>query len=521
MPNIILTGFMASGKTSAGPILAEQLDYTFADTDSWIEAQTGMSIAGMFASQGEAAFRRWEGVAARHFRGTDRHVIATGGGMLLDAANAIDLAQTGPIICLTASPETILQRVQSQGGARPLLDVPDPAAEAARLLAERAEGYGRFPLLATDGKTPQQVASELRAGLEFGRWQRPLPTDYTLPVTYPGSSYPVHVGRGLLPRLRALAGDPSRLALITDVNVGSLYVDQVGADEVITLPAGEQHKTLDTVRGIYEAFLEAGIERSATVATLGGGVIGDMGGFAAASYMRGLPLAQCPTTLLAMVDASVGGKTGVDLPQGKNLVGAFKQPEAVLADVDTLDTLPAAEFSAGMAEVIKHGLIASPALLRQIREGDVRGHGLVSLLLRAIPVKIEVVESDPFEAGRRAILNLGHTFGHAIEQASGYGVRHGEAVAMGLVCAAHLSAKLGHCRTGLQGEVERLLEAVQLPARIPGYLPAEKIFDSMGADKKKKGGKLRFVLMREVGDIFVTADVPREAVLETIQALRM
>jgi 3-dehydroquinate synthetase len=246
-----------------------------------------------------------------------------------------------------------------------------------------------------------------------------------------------------------------------------------------------------------------------------------MGGFAAACYMRGLPLAQCPTTLLAMVDASVGGKTGVDLPQGKNLVGAFKQPEVVLADVDTLDTLPAAEFSAGMAEVIKHGLIASPALLRQIREGDVRGHGLVSLLLRAIPVKIEVVESDPFEAGRRAILNLGHTFGHAIEQASGYGVRHGEAVAMGLVCAAHLSAKLGHCRAGLQGEVERLLEAVQLPARIPGYLPAEKIFDSMGADKKKKGGKLRFVLMREVGDIFVTADVPREAVLETIQALRM
>ena len=295
------------------------------------------------------------------------------------------------------------------------------------------------------------------------------------------------VGGGLLPRLRQLAGVAGPMAVVTDSNVGPLYAAQLGeATAVITLPAGEQHKTLDTMRAIYDQLLAAGLDRQGTIVALGGGVVGDMAGFAAATYLRGVSFVQCPTSLLAMVDASVGGKTGVDLPQGKNLVGAFKQPTAVLADVATLATLPAAEMASGMAEVVKHGLIAGGRLWQRLAATEdtetiekSRGENLrdlrnlrffqetQSLIINAVAVKRDVVQADPFERGRRAVLNLGHTFGHAIEQVSGYAIRHGEGVAMGLAAAANLSARLGHCPPDLQGMVEAILDQLHLPTRIP------------------------------------------------------
>lgn len=347
-------------------------------------------------------------------------------------------------------------------------------------------------------------------------------------VTYPGGQYDVIVGAGLLPRLRELAGVTGPLVVVTDSNVGPIHAGRVvDADFVITVPAGEQHKTLATVQTIYGDLLAAGLDRKGTIVALGGGVVGDMAGFAAATYMRGIAFVQCPTSLLAMVDASVGGKTGVDLPQGKNLVGAFTQPTAVLADMTTLKTLPPAEFAAGMAEVVKHGLIANPDLLKRLETGDWRlpaddqslVSNLQSLLVDAIQVKRDVVQEDPFEQGRRATLNLGHTFGHAIEQVSGYAIRHGEGVAMGLVAAANLSARLEYCDPELQPRIEAVLARLHLPTRIPAGLPHEALFRAMGSDKKKAAGQLRFVLLRDVGDVFVTGDVPETAVYATLAAV--
>ena len=348
-----------------------------------------------------------------------------------------------------------------------------------------------------------------------------------LSVTYPGGRYEVIVGTDLLPRLRELAGVTGPLAVVTDSNVGPLYAHQIAdADCVITVLAGEQHKTLATIQTIYDALLAAGLDRKGTIVALGGGVVGDMAGFAAATYMRGVDFVQCPTSLLSMVDASVGAKTGVDLPQGKNLVGAFKQPRAVLADISTLQTLPPEEFASGMAEVVKHGLIANPNLLARLEAGDWRltsvqspVSNLQSLIADAIRVKQDVVQEDPFEQGRRATLNLGHTFGHAIEQVSGYAIRHGEGVAMGLVAAANLSARLGYGDPALQSRIEKVLTRLNLPTRIPADLPHEALFRAMGSDKKKAAGQLRFVLLRDIGDVFVTGDVTETAVYATLGAV--
>jgi shikimate kinase / 3-dehydroquinate synthase len=343
-------------------------------------------------------------------------------------------------------------------------------------------------------------------------------------VHHPTGHYPVYVGDNLLSRLRQLLGNPGSLAFITDSNVGPLYARQVTADLVLTMPAGEKQKTLATVEWLYGELLAAGIDRSGTVVALGGGVVGDVAGFVAATYMRGLNFVQCPTSLLAMVDASVGGKTGVDLPQGKNLVGAFKQPQAVIADLDTLVTLPPAELASGMAEVIKHGLIANPDLLTQLEKGPENGNLITpppaSVITTAIQVKRDLVQADPFEQGPRALLNLGHTFAHAIEQVSEYNVAHGQAVAMGLVAAANLSARLTHATPELQGRLERLLRRWQLPIRIPAACEPIALLTAMGQDKKKLGGQLRFILLRDVGEAFIEASVAETAVLATLHDLR-
>jgi shikimate kinase / 3-dehydroquinate synthase len=346
-----------------------------------------------------------------------------------------------------------------------------------------------------------------------------------LTVQHPTGRYPIYVGHdllhGQLAQLRQLAGINGPLVVITDSNVGPLYAAQIEAQAVLTMPAGERHKTLSTVARFYDQLLAAGIDRSATIVALGGGVVGDVAGFVAATYLRGLNFVQCPTSLLAMVDASVGGKTGVDLPQGKNLVGAFKQPQAVLADLDTLDTLPPVELSAGMAEVVKHGLIANPDLFSRLEMDDGRRTIVdAAVIATAIQVKRDVVEADPFEQGRRALLNLGHTFGHAIEQVSGYDVGHGQAVAMGLVAAANLSARLDYAAPELQGRIERVLQQWQLPTRIPADYEPTALLAAMGSDKKKLAGKLRFILLRDVGDVFIAGDVAETAVLATLNELR-
>ena len=344
-----------------------------------------------------------------------------------------------------------------------------------------------------------------------------------LPVTHPTGEYPIFVGRGLLGRLAELVEIPRHAAVIMDDNVAPLYgalvAQAIGPERVhlITVPAGEAHKNLETVRVIYDQLLAAQLDRQTAIIAVGGGVINDMAGFVAATYLRGVPFITCPTSLLAMVDASVGGKTGVDVPQGKNLIGAFKQPTAVMADVATLATLPTAELSAGMAEVIKHGLLVGGAWWDELRHlaWPLPSAGWESLVTTAVQVKRDVVQEDPFENGRRALLNLGHTFGHAIEQVSQYAIPHGPAVAMGLVCAAHLSTQLGFAPAPLQGEVAEILGRCQLPTRLPP-LSTAALLAAMGSDKKKADGQLRFVLLRGAGAPFLAADVPLAAVTTTL-----
>jgi 3-dehydroquinate synthase len=357
----------------------------------------------------------------------------------------------------------------------------------------------------------------------------PDPAWLRLAVTHPGGSYDVVIGHGLLPELTGLAGILGPVAIVTDDNVGPLYLGQCGnADCVVTIPAGEGSKTLETVHGIYDQLLAAGIDRAATIVALGGGVVGDVAGFVAATFMRGVDFVQCPTSLLAMVDASIGGKTGVDLPQGKNLVGAFKQPSIVIADLATLHTLPAPEFAGGMAEVVKHGLIADPAILDrlerdplQLRPGDVASSSALSTLVAdAIRVKRDIVQEDPFEGGRRAVLNLGHTFAHAVEQISHYQVGHGRAVAMGLVAATHLSISLDFAAHPLQQRIEALLNRLNLPTRIPAVLSPEALLQAMSSDKKRAAGQRRLVLLRSIGNPFVTGDVTESQILRALAALR-
>ncbi len=295
-----------------------------------------------------------------------------------------------------------------------------------------------------------------------------------------------------------------------------------------TFPAGRQQRTLGRVQSIYNQLLEVGFDRMGTIVALGGSTVGNVAGFVAATYMRGVNFVQCPTSLLAMVDTSIGGKAGLDLPQGKNLVGTFKQPSAVVADIATLQTLPPEEFASGMAEVIKHGLIADTDLLQKVESGTWHWERdtihpslsmLQALVAQAIQVKIVIVQEDPFERGRRSILNLGHTFAHAIEQVGGYDGRHGDAVALGLVAAANLSARLDHCSPQLQERIEVVLKKVGLPTRIPRRLTPEALLIAMRSDKKKQAGQLRFVLLSKLGHAFVADAVPESAVLATLREL--
>lgn len=520
--SIVLTGFMGTGKSSVGRLLAARLGLTFVDTDELIARRAGKPVAEIFADEGEGAFRALEAAIARELAGQNGLVIATGGGMLVDAHNAHLLGAGNAVFCLQASPAEIVRRLQDEQAVRPLLAGAEPAARVAELLAQRKAAYAQFTPVDTEGQSAAEVAAaiarcvDVKPAAASGEPER-------LAVRYPGGSYEVLVGSGLLASVAALAGDGPAV-VISDENVAPLFAAKLGIEPVLAVPAGEAHKRLETVQALYDGLLEAGLDRRGTIVALGGGVIGDVAGFVAATYLRGVKLVQCPTTLLAMVDASVGGKTGVDLPQGKNLVGAFKQPEAVVADVLALGALPLAEVAAGMAEVVKHGLLAGQALLEELTAPAwlplpppaVRQR----LVAKAIAVKRDVVEEDPYEQGRRAVLNLGHTFAHAVEQASNYRVRHGEAVAIGLVAAAHLSAALGYAPPALQEEVERLLRRLTLPVRIPAGLAPEALLAAMGQDKKRAAGRLRFVLIARPGEVFVAGDVPEQQVLQTLRALR-
>lgn len=340
----------------------------------------------------------------------------------------------------------------------------------------------------------------------------------TLNVALGARSYPIYIGAGLLsdpgcyrPHVRG-----SQVMLVTNETVAPLYLEQTRAAlaglrvHTVVLPDGEVYKTQDALNRIYDALLAERFSRDCTLVALGGGVIGDMAGFAAACYQRGVAFVQVPTTLLAQVDSSVGGKTGINHPLGKNMIGAFHQPQAVIADTATLDTLPDRELSAGLAEVIKYGLIRDPEFfdwldthLSTLRDRD--PETLAEAIRRSCENKAEVVVADELESGERALLNFGHTFGHAIETGSGYGNwLHGEAVGAGMCMAADLSARLGWLRPSDLQRTRDLIERAGLPTAPPADISADRFLELMAVDKKVLDGRVRLVLLHGIGDAVVT-----------------
>ncbi|KIO50195.1 3-dehydroquinate synthase [Nitrosospira sp. NpAV] len=353
-----------------------------------------------------------------------------------------------------------------------------------------------------------------------------------LAATPSARSYPIHIGSGILGQTELILSHmpQKRVAIVTNTTVAPLYLerlrsaleDQGAASVPIILPDGEEHKNWQTLNLIFDSLLTKRCERGTPVIALGGGVVGDLAGFAAATYLRGVPFIQFPTTLLAQVDSSVGGKTGINHPLGKNMIGAFYQPRVVVADSTTLETLPERELRAGIAEVIKYGLIRDPAFLVWIERNMIKllardPEVLIEAIHRSCMNKAEVVEADEHESGMRALLNLGHTFGHAIENALGYGTwLHGEAVAAGTVLAAELSRRMDMIT---QTDVERIRNIyVQagLPVAAPDLGP-EKYLHLMGLDKKVAGGKMRFVLLHRIGEAAVHSDVPAGILTEMLQ----
>ncbi len=344
-------------------------------------------------------------------------------------------------------------------------------------------------------------------------------------------SYPIQIGAGLLddcPSLAALA-DGRQVALVTNDRVGDLYESRLArafsgaaARLTVRLPDGEAWKTWQSLDRVFDRLLEQRFDRGCLLVALGGGVIGDLTGFAAAVYQRGVDFVQVPTTLLAQVDSSVGGKTGINHPLGKNMIGAFHQPRLVLADVDALRTLPARELSAGLAEMIKHGAIADPAYLGRIeRDLDALlrcdSTALADAILRSCEIKAEVVAADEREHARRAVLNFGHTFGHAIESGLGYGEwLHGEAVAAGMVMAADLSRRLGLIDDSVVRRLRQTIAAARLPVNGPGWTP-DRYVELMSTDKKSQQGSARFVLLEAIGRAIVRR-VPDDALRATLAA---
>lgn len=517
--NIVLTGFMGAGKTSVGRALAKLLSRAFVDMDEQISTREGQSIAEIFSERGENYFRELERALVQELAARENLIIATGGGALVNPDNRATFANAH-VICLDASAVEIWSRLKGANN-RPLLQE-NKQTRIQDLLDARRDAYNAIRIhVNTNQRSPQEIAQEIVNRLETREIFAKTPND----------AYPILLGRGLLDHVGEFLRDhnfASRCAVVTNPTVGGLYAQRVCAalraasfsPTVITIPDGEQYKNLDTVRELYDEFIAAKLERRSPIIALGGGVVGDTVGFAAATYLRGVPFVQIPTTLLSMVDSSIGAKVAVDHPSGKNLIGAFKSPVCVIEDSAVLETLPPEEYRAGIAEVIKHGIIGDTRLFAGLgtqEYSEQRSAETSSELIeRALRVKIEIVERDPFEENIRAHLNLGHTFGQAVERLANYQMRHGYAVAMGISVAAGLAANQNLCSPNTRDEIISLFQKFELPTHVPREFSAEQILDAMRTDKKIRDGKLRLILPREIGRVEIFDDVPRKEIVTAL-----
>lgn len=564
--SIVLVGMPGAGKSTIGRRLASLLRLPFVDADHEIERAAAMTIPEIFEKYGEAEFREGEKrVIARLLEG-GRQVIATGGGAFMAEETRAAVAARAVSVWLKADVETLIGRVRRKSN-RPLLAGADPEGALRRLLAAREPVYATADVTVQSRDVAHDdVVAALLAALARPPGERdavdPLTGDRpmspapallretaadphgaareTVIVGLGARAYDILIGRGLDAGQEIAARFPgARASIVTDETVAGRHLAAFSESLVaaglephaIVVPPGEGSKSFRGLEAVVDGLLEARRERGDLVVALGGGVIGDLAGFAAGVVRRGMRMVQVPTTVLAQVDSSVGGKTGINTRQGKNLVGVFHQPSLVLADLDLLATLPERHRRAGYAEIAKYGLIDDADFFAWLEEhgADVvaLGDGLAHAVATSCRAKARVVAADEHETtGARALLNLGHTFGHALEAGTGYGERlvHGEAVALGMAQAFRFSAARGLCAPADAERVERHLRAVGLPTRladVPGTLPDdETLVGLMAQDKKVVRGRLVFVLATGIGGAFLARDVPTDEIRSFLAAER-
>ncbi|WP_245424124.1 3-dehydroquinate synthase [Methylovirgula sp. 4M-Z18] len=543
---IVLVGMMGSGKTSVGRRLAARLGLDFADADAEIEAAHRMTIPEIFARHGEPYFRDGERRVLARLLAEGPKVVATGGGAFMNAETRARIAELGVSIWLKADFDVLIRRVRRRAN-RPLLQTPDPEGALRKLIDDRYPTYALadVTVVSHDGPHEMVMAETMQALMSYlnvhpAPQARPAATEESLFMTkvrvdLGQRSYDILVGDAIIERAGAEIAKlrpRAACAIVTDSHVAhhhlaafSQSLDAAGIRHVsVVVPPGEASKSYAHFAQVCDGILAARMERGDLVVALGGGVVGDLAGYAAASVRRGMDFVQVPTSLLAQVDSSVGGKTGINSPHGKNLVGAFHQPVLVLADTACLDTLPPREFRAGYAEVAKYGLIDNPDFFDWLETnwGQVFAGGPArqEAIRRSCAAKAAVVARDERETADRALLNLGHTFGHAFERLTGYdGTRlvHGEGVAIGMACAFRFSQKLGLCHGQDVTRVEAHLRNVGLPVhirQIPGWnAPVEAVLDAMYQDKKVSRGTLTFILAHGIGQSFIAKNVAAEDVL--------
>jgi shikimate kinase / 3-dehydroquinate synthase len=502
---LLVNGFMASGKSTLGRLVAARAGREFLDLDEMIERRAGERVSEIFARRGEAAFRLLEAEVLDEILAAGRPaVVALGGGALLARARRLRAIDTAVVVTLAVSVEETVRRSALEPGRRPLLDGADARQRVESLLELRAPAYAEcHATVDMTSESPERAAERV-----LDIWRRDA-----VGVAAGEHSYTVEIGAQIAPSgVRGWAEQASRVLLVSDSNVMPLHAaslrSALGADaevELIELPAGEAHKTIATVESIWRRASAVGADRSSLIVGLGGGVVTDIAGFAAAGWMRGVRWIGIPTTLLAMVDASVGGKTAVDLGQAKNCVGAFWQPSQVFCDVTYSATEPARGNSA-LSEVVKTALIGDAALLDELEQNVERvlardPEVVTELVRRCVRVKARVVGEDAREQGFRAALNLGHTFGHALEAVAGFErLSHGEAISLGLVAALRLGERLGVTDRQLTQRIVALLERLALPTDLANE-PLVEAAALVGLDKKRRGNSVKFVLVRAPGDI--------------------
>jgi shikimate kinase / 3-dehydroquinate synthase len=530
--NIVLIGFSGTGKSLVARGVARRLGWQAIDTDDEIVKLAGKPIPEIFAKEGEKRFREMESQVLQQACAGSKTVIATGGGAIINEDNRKLMFRNGVVICLEAGLQTIHRRLSQNSRdsngkqIRPLLIGDDPMQRIEQLKSSRQPYYAMADwTVRTDELSLEQVADEV---VRVSKYL----IQPTCQVTTTTQQYSCFVGRGWL---RRLGGEMHRVGLsgsvfiISDLNVFHLYgqtvsqiLDDAGFKVVtIVVPPGESTKSLDAATEIYDSLVEYHAERGDSIVALGGGMVGDLAGFIAATYLRGVPLVQIPTSLIAMVDASIGGKVAVNHPKAKNIIGAFYQPRMVLADTNVLASLPKRELISGWAEVVKHGLILDADYFCFLEQSvdkllKLESEATTMAVARSAAIKAMIVTEDEKEQGRRTLLNYGHTVGHGLESAGEYErFLHGEAVSIGMMAAAHLSQRLGMIPAELVERQGRLLEKLGLPTYCTN-IDKQAVLTAMELDKKVQKKSTRWVLLEGLGQAVVRRDVPHNLVLAAL-----